>query len=73
MQHVLAELLFKFVSRGDRIFEGIVEEARNDGGHIRFKRGEDSGDRDGMLQVGFSGAAPLPFMGFRREFVGLAN
>ena len=38
-----------------------------------FERGQDSGDGDGMLKVGFSGPTKLPFMRFGRKLVGLAN
>ena len=72
MDHVLSKLFLKFFCGRHGVFQRIVQERGNNGGHIRLQRGEHAGHGDGMLQVGLSRTPPLALMSLCRKIVGPA-
>ena len=58
-QHFLAELRFQFGPRDLGVFQHVVQQAGGDGRRVDAQLGQDAGDGQAVLDVGFAGRAFL--------------
>ena len=73
VRDLLAELGLDLVD-GDRgVFDGIVQQAGDDGRGVQLHLRQDGGDLQRMHQVRLAGLARLAFVMFQGEFVGFLD
>ena len=67
---LLAEHVLQLRQRGERVLDGVVQEAGRDAGDVEPQVGDDPGDLERVGQVGLAGQPALAAVHLRREFVG---
>ncbi len=73
MRHMLAEFPLNIFGGHRRVFDGVMQQTRRDGGGIQLHVGQHNGHFQGMNQIGFTGGPHLAFMVLQRKLIGLAN
>ena len=67
---LLAEHVLQLRQRGERVLDGVVQEAGRHAGDVESQVGDDPGDLEGVGEVGLAGQPSLAAMHLLREFVG---
>jgi hypothetical protein len=69
----LSEQAPQLIDGGERVLDGVVEQARGDGDLVHAHLDEDAGHLERVDQVGFSRLAQLPLVDLGRVDVGLLD